>query len=134
MESATVVAHSAGAAYQVDLEDGGHQWLADEPKALGGGDTGPNPMQLLCSSLAACTAITLRMYAQRKEWPLEGVEVRVTLNPEGTGKDEGTVLKRTLKFEGQLDSAQRQRLVEIANVCPTHKILAGTATIPTEEG
>lgn len=134
MASVTVVGRSAAEPYGVDLDDGTHKWRADEPAAAGGGDTGPDPMQLLCASLAACTAITVRMYAQRKEWSLEGLEVRVTMNPEGTGKEDGTVLQRTLHFEGDLDQAQRDRLLQIANACPTHKILTGTVRIPTGEG
>lgn len=134
METVTVTARSDGQPYVVDLDDGTHQWTADEPAPVGGGDTGPNPMQLLCSSLAACTAITVRMYAARKEWPLLGVGVRITMNPQGTGQDDGTVLQRTLTFEGDLDDAQRKRLLQIANACPVHKILTGKITVPTAEG
>lgn len=134
METVTVTARSDGNPYRVELDDGIHQWTADEPEAVGGGDTAPNPKQLLCSSLAACTAITVRMYAARKEWPLRGVGVRITMNPEGTSKDDGTVLQRTLTFDGDLDESQRERLLQIANACPVHKILTGKITVPTAQG
>ena len=133
METLTVTARCSGTPYRVDLDDGTHQWIADEPETLGGGDSGPSPTRLLCSSLAACTAITVRMYASRKEWPLWGLGVRITMNPEGTRKEDGTVLERTLTFDGELDQTQRERLLQIANACPVHKILTGTISVPTRE-
>lgn len=134
MERATVTARSDGDPYLVTLDDGTHQWMADEPESVGGGDTGPSPAQLLCSSLAACTAITVRMYAARKQWPLTGIGVRIEMNPEGTTQEDGTVLERTLTFEGDLDEEQRERLLQIANACPVHKLLTGGIAIPTAEG
>lgn len=79
---ARLTARTAGPDYRVDLDDGaGHTWHADEPTALGGGATAPTPDHLLLSALGACTAITLRMYAARKQWPLESVEVELTSIP-----------------------------------------------------
>jgi putative redox protein len=83
---------------------GHHQLRADEGPALGGKDTGPGPFDLLCSAPGACTAITLRMYAERKAWPLRGVEVDVRFS--GTGK-EGAIA-RVLKFDGDLSEEQRR--------------------------
>jgi len=84
--------------YAVAITTGHHQLNADEGSALGGEDTGPSPFEILCSALCACTVITLRMYAERKAWPLRGVQVDVHFS--GTGK-EGAIA-RALKFDGDL--------------------------------
>ena len=117
--------------YIVELSNpAGHRWRADEPAALGGGDTAPDPMQLVLSALGACTAITLRMYAKRKGWALDQVEVDLALNPSGK-PDSGNDIVRRLTVNGELDDSQRQRLVQIANACPVHKLLAGEVRIDT---
>src|SRR5260221_5234221 len=74
MEKTNILAHIGQTAYRVLLDDGAHTWIADEPSSAGGGDRGPTPVALLVSSLGACTSITLKMYAQRKQWPLAHVE------------------------------------------------------------
>lgn len=114
--------------YTVTLKGGEHQWLADEPTGLGGADAGPTPTQLLLSSLGACTAITLKMYAGRKEWPLEKVDIELTLNPDGKPAS-GTDIQRTLHLHGALDDSQKERLLQIANACPVHKLLTGEVRI-----
>ena len=111
--------------FQVSLSDGQHEWLADEPSAHGGADTGPTPHSLLLSSLGACTSITLKMYAKHKAWPLEAVHVTLTLDT----TPEGTVIDRQILLSGELDASQRERLLQIANACPVHKILSGTIMI-----
>lgn len=126
MSEAFVTASYAGIPYQVSLSDGSHQWLADEPSSLGGGDRAAGPQQLLLSSLGACTAITVAMYAQRKQWPLEGVQVELRLAQQRPGQ---TQIGRDIRLLGSLDDSQRQRLLEIANVCPIHKLLSGQITI-----
>lgn len=124
-------AQSSNIPYRITLTDGrGHTWYADEPVADGGADTAPNPMQLILSALGACTAITLQMYAGRKQWPLTQIDVNLQLNPEGKPAD-GNQITRNITLHGELDDEQRQRLLQIANVCPVHKLLEGNISIPT---
>jgi putative redox protein len=131
-ETNRVTVTSTGTPWRVDISDGTHQWQADEPASVGGQDTAPNPMRLLCSALGACTAITVQMYAARKQWPLTRITVTVTKDPRGKPEDGATELERSIKLEGALDAEQRERLLEIANKCPTHKALSGTIRVPTE--
>lgn len=126
---ATVTARADGAPYRVTLhDDSGHAWLADMPADQDGADTGPTPEHLLLSSLGACTAITLRMYAARKGWPLEAVDVALRFNPDGK-PGAGTDLDRRIQLHGALDDTQRARLLQIANACPIHKVLTGEVRI-----
>ena len=122
---------SSNIPYRITLTDGrGHTWYADEPVADGGADTAPNPMQLVLSALGACTAITLQMYAGRKQWPLKQIDVNLQLHLEGKPAD-GNQITRNITLHGELDDAQRQRLLQIANACPVHKLLEGKVSIPT---
>ncbi len=114
--------------WTTQLVIGGHHLIADEPADLGGADAGPAPDEILLSALAACTSITLRMYAERKKWPLQGVDVVVGY---GVRDRERTVIERTITLAGPLDEAQRERLLQVANACPVHRILAGAVEIPT---
>ena len=112
-----------------DIEVGGHRMRADEPEEKDGDNSGPAPHELLLAALGSCTAMTLKVYAERKGWPLR--DVRVTLN--GTHTDVGLAIARQLTIEGDLDAEQRQRLIEIADKCPVHKTLAGGITVTTTE-
>ena len=114
--------------YATQLVIGQHHVVADQPIDLGGGDTGPAPDEIVLAALGACTAITLRMYAQRKQWPLESVEV--TLDYAERGRDK-TVIQRTVHLRGPLDDEQRERLLQVANACPVHRILTGAVDVPT---
>ena len=126
--NATARIGSTYAPYATQLVVGTHHAVADEPVDLGGGDTGPAPDEMLLSALGACTAITLRMYAERKQWPIEGVEVELAYEERGKEK---TVIRRTVHLRGPLDESQRERLLQIANACPVHRILTGAVEVPT---
>ena len=131
---ATVTAVLGDTPYLVTLSDDlGHVWSADEPANLGGGNTGPAPDRLLLGSLAACTAITLKMVATRKEWALAGLRVELALNPEGKPAA-GTDIALRLVLEGELDEAQRAELLRIATRCPMHRLLTGEVRIHTRLG
>lgn len=125
MAGPSVTASIGNIDYQVRLGDGTHSWVADEPAGIGGGDIGPEPASLLLASLGACTSITLKMYAKRKEWPLEGVHVELSM----TSTADGTNIDRRIALTGALSDDQRERLLQIANACPMHKVLSGAIHI-----
>ena len=117
--------------YTVELSDDlGHRWLGDEPEDKGGANAGPSPERLLLSALGTCTAVTVTMYAQRKQWPLTGVKVELAFNPDGK-PESGTDIRRRIELLGTLDDAQRHRLLLAANACPIHKVLTGEVRIDT---
>ena len=116
--------------YKIEIKSpSGNVLIADEPVANGGKDTGFSPKELLASALAACTSATLRMYADRKGWELE--EVQVAINLEYNSSENKTVINRSIQFIGNLDDAQRSRLLAVANACPVHKILSNPIEINT---
>jgi len=104
--------------YMTVLEAGAKRILADEPENVGGTDQGFSPDELLGSALAACTVITLRMYADRKQLRLDQIEVEVSV--EWDKQARRTSLKKSIRFTGDLQPAEVQRLREIADKCPTH--------------
>ncbi len=101
--------------------------LADEEVTDGGTDLGPAPFEWLLSSLGACTSMTLKMYADRKGWPLESCEVTLT----GVNAPNGLSIMRTVQLTGALSEEQRTALLGIANKCPVHKALSNPITITT---
>lgn len=113
--------------YQAELKTETNTITADEPFDVGGKDTGFSPSELLASSLAACTCITVRMYADRKGWNLDEVIAEVVLEKlEGKSK-----FTRKVEFKGSLDDDQRTRLAAIANKCPIHQALTNPIEIET---
>lgn len=108
---------------------GNHELVADEPVEAGGGNMGFTPGELLASSLGACTCITLRMYADRKEWPLDSVTV--TVSYERNMEQQTSTFTKEITLSGNLDAAQRERLLQIAEKCPVHITLSNPITIET---
>lgn len=127
-DTTIVTARSLAAPYQVVLGDGRHEWTADVAADNGGGDSGPDPESLVLGALGACTAITLRMFAARRQWPLEAVTVRLHYERRDAG---GTAIARSIQLQGGLDQAQRDKLLEIADKCPIHRLLTGEVGIAT---
>jgi putative redox protein len=122
-----------GAGYATDAHAGGFPLRVDEPEDHGGSDTGPSPVELMRTALASCTSITLRMYADRKGWPLERIEVDVVSE---SRREEGVVrtrFERRVRLIGDLHEKQRARAIEIAGRCPVHRTLEGEVTIDTIE-
>jgi putative redox protein len=118
----TLVSETHLGKYQVEARVGDAALLIDEPVSAGGLGSGPNPYNLLSAALGACTTMTIRLYADRKTWPLKHVEVAVRHSrPNLQGRD---VFEIDVKLEGDLDDAQRARLMEIADRCPVHLTLA----------
>ena len=113
--------------YRTELLTSGYTIIADEPEEVGGSNLGPAPGEFLMISLASCTAITLRMYADRKKWSVDKIRVEVASEK----VDTKTLFKREISFEGALDDDQRKRLLQIANSCPVHKTLSNPIEIQT---
>ena len=128
-----------GSNYYTEIKSAGHGLLADEPVRLGGTDRGPTPYGLLLSSLGSCTSITLRMYADRKGWDVD--EINVYLNHEKVHAEDCEDcpdsihkidhIERLIEIVGTLDGTQRKRLLEIADHCPVHRTLQGNIHITT---
>jgi putative redox protein len=106
-----------------DLKIGRHRLTADEPESSGGDDAGPNPQELLAAALASCTAITMEMYAKRKGWNVDGMEVDVDYTPAERGC--ATNFKLVMKMPAHLSEEQAERLQTIAAKCPVHRTLEG---------
>jgi putative redox protein len=129
MAMSEVEARGLGPRFQVEVKVGDHAILADEPAILGGADVGPAPHDFLLVALGACTAITVRMYAERKEWALTGIRVHLEQEASPGGEHQ---IRRVVRLEGALDDAQRARLLEIADKCPVHQILTHPIRVTTE--
>jgi putative redox protein len=135
-----VVRETGEGRYAQHIAAGKHALRADEPEDFGGNDSGPGPYDLVLAGLGACTAMTLRMYAARKQWPLD--RVTVTLHHEKIHAEdcadcetkEGRIdrIGRSLTLEGTLDAGQRTKLLEIADKCPVHRTLESEVVIETE--
>jgi uncharacterized OsmC-like protein len=125
--------------YGQTISVGPHILHADEPNDVGGSDAGPNPYELLLSALGACTSITVRMYAERKQWPLREVQVDLSysrVHAEDCAECEtknGMIerISRRIAFTGDLSEEQKSRLLEIANKCPVHRTLVSKVEIET---
>jgi len=113
--------------YTTIVQSGGHRLVADEPVSSGGADGGPTPLGMLLGALASCTAITLRMYAERRDWPLTGVVVETGYTADGsTGR-----VRRVIRLDGDLDADQRSRLADVAERTPVTRIVREGREIST---
>jgi uncharacterized OsmC-like protein/alpha/beta superfamily hydrolase len=124
------VVRTGQAHYHTDVLIGTHSLVADEPESVGGTDAGPTPTGLLLAALGACTTITLRMYADRKQWPLEEVGVRLQHKKIKTGDPKTDEISQTLELAGPLNAEQRERLLQIARRCPMHRALETGVAMP----
>jgi len=139
---AWVSAHVGASGFRTELRAGAHEWVADEPVALGGTDAGPTPYDYLLGALSGCMAMTLRMYADRKRWPLHGV--RIHLRTERAHEqdcekceDEEVGLPRIarrIELAGPLSDEQRNRLHQIADRCPVKQTLQRGLVVETVTG
>ncbi|MCE2503924.1 MAG: OsmC family protein [Chlorobi bacterium] len=135
-----VVVHTGSSGYRTEVLASGHALIADEPLSVGGTNTGPTPYDYLSAALGTCTSMTLRMYADHKKWPLEGVTVRLKhskvhkedCEAEEQGKG-GKIdqIEREIEVSGDLDQEKRGRLLQIADRCPVHRTLYGEIKVKT---
>ena len=141
VDSGHVLVKERDGKFMQDVFSDTHQWLADEPSKVGGKNAGPDPYEHLLASVGTCTSMTIRMYAERKQWPLERAEVALHHSRE-YGKDcedceekatQLDIIHRDITLHGELTPEQRKRLMEIADRCPVHKTLSGTLSIETHE-
>lgn len=124
------VEETGGGKFQVRITTASGAFLADEPVSVGGLGSGPTPYDLLGAGLGACTAMTCRLYASRKGWPLEQVVVQVGHVAKTASKPDH--FTRAIGFRGALDDEQQARLLQIADRCPVHRTLTESATVSTE--
>lgn len=124
------------------VEIGEHRLTSDEPAAAGGGDRGPDPYGLLLAALGSCISMTLTLYAERKGWPLEGIEVHLRHEKvhaddceecESSGSARIDRIEKRLSLEGPLDDGQRERLRSIAARCPVHRTLTEEVVIAEKD-
>ena len=138
-EGIVEVSETGKGTFQESVRMGAHTLIADEPVSVGGLDSGPGPYDLLLASLGSCTAMTIRLYAARKQMKLARVSVSLAhsrVHGEDAGHDPTLELERItrdIRLEGDLNDAERARLMEIADRCPVHRTLTGKLEIVTKE-
>ncbi len=139
IDAEEVVVRIGNCGFRTDVLANGRAFIADEPINVGGTNLGPTPYDFLSAGLGACTAMTLRMYADRKDWPLESVEVHLVHDKIHardcdecvTSEGRVDVIERRIILEGNLDEAQKSRLLEIADRCPVHRTLESEVRVET---
>jgi putative redox protein len=122
--------------FQNDVVINGHSLIADEPASFGGDDQGPSPFEFLAAGLGACTSMTLRMYAERKNLDVVRISCLVShtkrpLDPPVNGRAEVDVFTRTITIEGNFGDETQQRMLDIANRCPVHRTLTASSIVET---
>jgi len=125
---------------KVEITSGAHTYLADEPEEAGGEDRGPNPYDLLLGALSACKIMTIELYANRKKWPLEKVQVKAVIHKEyakdcqectSEGYAKVDIVECDITLTGDLSDEQRARLLDISERCPVHRTILGETVIRT---
>jgi putative redox protein len=129
-DGAVLVEETGAGKFQVQVSVHGSSFVADEPEDVGGLGSGPSPYELVSAGLGACTAMTLRLYAERKGWPLQRTRVAVR-HDKVAGQTPPDTFTRQIALEGPLDADQTARLLEIADKCPVHRTLEGGAKVTT---
>lgn len=129
-EDAVVVTETGEGAFQVHVQTGDHSFLMDEPIAVGGLSSGPSPFDMMCAALGACTLMTMKLYAARKGWELDGLGVRVA-HTKGS-PDARDRFERIIELGGA-NAEQRERLLYIAERCPVHLLFERGADVSTSE-
>ncbi|MEM6475890.1 MAG: alpha/beta fold hydrolase [Pseudomonadota bacterium] len=140
-----VVVQTGHGKFGTEVHTKSHRFVADEPRSYGGDDTGPTPYDLLLGALGTCTAMTMKMYADRKQWPLEGTRIHVTHErnhaedcDHAVSEEQGMevqALNRVIELQGDdLTKEQRAKIIEIADKCPVHRTLEGHLHIHTKAG
>jgi putative redox protein len=132
-EADVVAEETRAGRFQVAIQAGGTSFLADEPESVGGLGSGPTPYDLLSAGLAACTTMTLRLYADRKGWSVARIRTAVG-HQKRKGELPADVFARRIEIEGALDNEQRIRMLEIADRCPVHRTLESAAAVTTSAG
>jgi putative redox protein len=141
-EPRSVVVSGPARGFRTDVEVGGHHLVVDEPAAVGGADEGPTPYEMLLAGLGACTAMTLRIYADKRNWPLERAHISLRHRKVhaqdcvdcDTKPARMDVVDRIITLEGALTEEQRAKLLEIAERCPVHQTLQGKMQVNTRFG
>lgn len=136
-EPGTVIVRGGRSGFAQEIQAGSHQLRADEPVSVGGTDTGPSPYDYLLAALGSCTSMTIKLYADRKQWPLQGVVVYLrhcrihAADCANCETKEGKLdrIEREIELTGSLTEEQRSRLLEIAERCPVHKTLTSEIRI-----
>jgi len=126
-----VIARIGTEKYTCTVEWRNGKFIVDEPEKSGGGDTGPDPYTLLLSSLGTCTLATLRMYIDRKEWDIPNIAIAVNMFQEVVEGKTATTFDRDINFITPVTNEQRERLIQIAKVCPISRLLEGEIKIRT---
>lgn len=115
--------------FRCTCSNGVHTWYGDEPEYKQGGDTAPSPSELLLSAVGTCAVVTLRMYANRKEWPVEKISLDLRLEEIKGGATVHHIIHQTLELTGPLDEEQKARMVSLLPKCPVSRLVTGKVEI-----